>query len=294
MAETTADAMAHEFDIEEVEYLRHNGEALIARLFKPRGRGPFPAVIDAHGGAWCGGHRTNNDPINAAMARAGVVVASLDFRVPPQACYPGSVADLNYGIRWLKAHAADLGSAPQMVGAMGTSSGGHLVVLAAGKPEDPRYRAIPMMGNEALDARVAFLIVTWPVISPLGRYQYLKEAEGIARLGRARAQSMIANHDRYWLSEAAMAEGDPGLALERGDPMELPPLLYVQNPDDPLHPRANLERFVAAYRKAGGEVEIQWFEGDNYDLLRSDADAPAAQRALRAMSDFAHRHARRQ
>ena len=41
----------HEFTTEDVEYLRHGDTRLIARLYKPKGEGPFPAVIDLHGGA---------------------------------------------------------------------------------------------------------------------------------------------------------------------------------------------------------------------------------------------------
>src|SRR5437016_1536421 len=65
-------AMAYEIEIEEVEYLRHGSTPYIARMFKPRGAGPFPAVIDGHGGAWQGGDRFANDPINEAVAKGGV------------------------------------------------------------------------------------------------------------------------------------------------------------------------------------------------------------------------------
>jgi acetyl esterase len=41
-----------EVETEDVEYLRHGDTPLLARIYRPRGRGPFPAVIDAHGGAW--------------------------------------------------------------------------------------------------------------------------------------------------------------------------------------------------------------------------------------------------
>jgi acetyl esterase len=283
-----APAAVYEFDIEETEYLRHGDTPYLARLFKPRGDGPFPAVIDMHGGGWCAGKRTNNDPINAAMARAGVVVAALDFRVPPDAPYPSSVADLNYGIRWLKREAKRLHSRPDLVGAMGTSSGGHLVVLSAMRPTDARYGALPLAGP-VYDARVKFVITLWPVISPLGRYQFLKERR--AKLPPARIADMMESHDRYWISEAAMAEGDPVLALQRGERAELPPILYLQNPQDPLHPRDNLEQFVAGYRAAGGQVEVVLFEGAEYDLLRSRPDAPSACQAWRSMADFAHRMA---
>ena len=89
----------YEVDIREVEYLKHGEKPLLARIFIPRGKGTFPAVVEAHGGAWCIGTRANNDPINAAIAKGGVVVAALDFRGGPEATYPSSVADINYGVR---------------------------------------------------------------------------------------------------------------------------------------------------------------------------------------------------
>ena len=42
----------YEFTTEDIEYLRHGDKALKLRLYKPRGAGPFPAVVDLHGGAW--------------------------------------------------------------------------------------------------------------------------------------------------------------------------------------------------------------------------------------------------
>jgi hypothetical protein len=39
------------FDVEDVEYVRHQNKPLLARMFKARGQGPFPAVVELHGGA---------------------------------------------------------------------------------------------------------------------------------------------------------------------------------------------------------------------------------------------------
>jgi acetyl esterase len=47
-----------EFDVDDVEYLRHGDKPLLARIFKPRGAGPFPAMVECHGGAWCMSDRT--------------------------------------------------------------------------------------------------------------------------------------------------------------------------------------------------------------------------------------------
>src|SRR5712671_4198311 len=126
--------------VEDVEYQRQGGQALLARLYRPAGTGPFPAVVQVHGGAWVNKDRTDNDFIARAFAESGILVASLDFRMPPDAPYPASLADINLGVRWLKARARTYGSRPDWVGLFGTSSGGHQVLLAAMRPDDPRPR----------------------------------------------------------------------------------------------------------------------------------------------------------
>ena len=276
-------ASMHDVEIEDLEYLRHDGVPLMARVFRPKGTGSFPIVIEAHGGAWVNGTRANNDAINLAVARQGVAVAALDFRAPPAAGYPASVADIHYGIRWMKANAPRFGSRPDWVGAMGSSSGGHLVVLAAMKPHDPRYAAIraPQVGD---DATVPYVVALWPVICPLGRYRYLK--------GRPRDPSHgvllrgVESHELYWGSEQAMGEGSPAMALERGDKVEFPEILYLQNEHDELHPRADVDRFVKSYRDSGGKLQLEFFKGTGYDLIRTDPESGEARRCIRMMAAF--------
>src|SRR6059036_1907010 len=82
---------AYDIDVSDVEYVRHGDKPLLARLFKPRGSGPFPIIVDLHGGAWYRGDRTNDTPINEPLARSGVVVAALDFRMPPEGAYPAAM-----------------------------------------------------------------------------------------------------------------------------------------------------------------------------------------------------------
>ena len=135
---------AHDIDVADVEYLRHGDKPLLARLFKPRGRGPFPIMIELHGGAWVRGDRLNGNAANEALARNGVIVAALDFRVPPVAPYPASLADIHCGIRWCKAQAPAWNGRPDRIGAMGTSSGAHQAMLLGMRPRDPRYSALSL------------------------------------------------------------------------------------------------------------------------------------------------------
>jgi acetyl esterase len=279
-------AATHEITVQDVEYLRHGDRPLLARLFKPGGRGPFPMVVDLHGGAWCRGDRLNDAPINEALARSGVVVAALDFRMPPIASYPASVADIHYAIRWLKTRAESLGGRPDGVGVLGVSSGAHQGMLLAMRPRDPRYASIPLDGRA--DASVGCVVMCWPVIDPLSRYRYAKALKAKGQPYPEVVDRVLPCHDEYWKNEEAMAEGNPVLALERGEAVELPPVLYLQGTRDVAHPRPDLDRFVAQYRKAGGRVDLELFDGEVEGFINKNPDSPASKTALAAIVAFVH------
>jgi len=283
-------AGTYEIDVQDLEYLRHGDSPLLARMFKPRGDGPFPLVIELHGGAWCRDDRTSDSMINEPVARSGVVVASLDFRMPPVASYPACLEDINYAIRWFKTQAAALGSRPDRVGLMGTSSGAHLAMLSAMRPRDARYAAIPLAaGLPAADATVRAVVLCWPVIDPLGRYQYAKALKASGDPYPDVIDRVLPCHDQFWLTEEAMAEGAPARALERGERADLPPALYLQGTRDVAHPRADLDRFVAAYEKAGGEVELEMYDGEAEGFVKKSPSSPASQRAIVRIIEFVHK-----
>lgn len=285
--------MRHEIEIQDVEYRRHDGVPLLARLYRPQGAGPFPIMVELHGGAWCRLDRLADAVIHEPLARSGVIVAALDFRQPPVAPYPASLQDIHYAIRWLKARAAELGGRPDLVGSMGNSSGGHQAMLLAMRPFDPRYAALPdPPGAPALDATVRCVVMTSPVIDPLGRYHYARQLKAGGPPYPPVVDEVLPCHDAYWQSEAAMADGCPALALERGEPVQLPPVLYLQGTEDVAHPRPHLDRFVAAYRKAGGVVELELFDGEGQGFIMRKPGSPASNRAIELIVEFVHKQMR--
>jgi len=289
----TPTPMTRELDVDDVEYVRHGTKPLLARLFRPRATGPFPLMVELHGGAWCRGDRLNDTVINEPLARSGVVVAALDFRMPPGAPYPASLADINYAIRWLKTRATEFGSRPDLVGVLGTSSGAHQAMLGAMRPRDPRYAALPLpVSGAVVDARVRCVVMCWPVIDPLARYRYAKRLkEGGAPYPEV-VDRVLPCHDQYWQTEEAMAEGNPVLALERGERVELPPVLYLQGTRDVAHPRPDLDRFVMHYRKAGGQVELELYEGATEGFITRSPTSPAAGQAIEKIIEFVHKQIR--
>jgi acetyl esterase/lipase len=282
--------MSYEFKVEDVEYSRHGGTPLLARLYRPQGSGPFPIMVELHGGAWCRSDRLADKVIHESLAKSGVVVAALDFRQPPVAPYPASFQDIHYGIRWVKARAAELGSRPDMVGSMGNSSGGHQAMLLAMRAFDGRYGALPQpAGASAVDATVRCVILCSPVIDPIGRYRYAKDLKA---KGDTALNEVLPAHDAYWGTEAAMVEGSPAQALDNGEKVQLPPVLYLQGTEDGAHPRPHLDRFVAAYRKAGGVVDLELFDGEGQGFIMRKAGSPASDRALDLINEFVHKQIR--
>lgn len=273
MTAPVLDLKTTDYDVEDVEYLRHGDKPLLARVFKPRGEGPFPALVEVHGGAWCLSDRFTEHLRHEFMASHGIVSIALDFRSGNEAPYPASLQDINYAVRWTKAHARELKTQAQLVAISGQSSGGQLAMLAAMRPHDPRYAAIALpAGSPQVDASVPFAVLSWPVINPLSRYRHAKRTAAQANPPEW-PKGIIARHDAYWRNEANMAEGNPMLALERGEKVELPPAIWFQARGDTVHdykdpegtfPGNEPQRFVANYRKAGGDITLEYIEMERH------------------------------
>jgi len=267
------------FHAQDLEYHRPNGTPLLARLYRPEGPGVFPALVEVHGGAWTSGDRLNNSSIAEYLAANGIVVLSIDFRMPPVARYPDTLADVNFAARWLKTHAAEYGTRAELVGGLGTSSGGHLLLLNVLCPYDPRYSAAALPGGQG--AGLAYAIACWPVADPLTRYRVMRERDN---------DRLVQAHHAFWPSEAAMEEGSPQHILERGEAVETPPALIMQGTDDDNLTPDMADRFAAAYAKAGGAITLKKFPGQPHAFIPRDPTSPDALRALEMIKIFVHRH----
>ena len=271
----------YEFLVKDIVYQRSGGKERLARLYQPAGMGPFPAVLQVHGGAWNDKDRTDGQNVSLDLAEAGIVVLAIDFRNAGEAPYPASLQDINYGIRWLKAHAGEFGSSAGQVGAYGTSSGGHQALLAAIRPDDPRYRALSLAAAPDMDAKLAFVVSGWGVLFPLERYK-LAKAQGKPDLAK--------DHDKFFGSEATQIEATPALILERGEKVFLPPALVFQGTKDQWTTVELAERFAADYRKAGGSIDLLLLDGARHTFLNAHPFEPNSKKALKTMIAFVKQH----
>lgn len=246
--------------VHEVEYRRTpQGRPLMARIYQPVGAGPFPVVIDLHGGGWNAKDRTAEQPFDRAIAAAGALVIAVDMTRAPEASYPAGVVDANYAVRWVKASAsAWQGDVTAPLGIFASSSGGHVAELLMLRPRDTLYTAARLAKDPRLDATVDYLILRSPVSDVYARYQNAVAMNNAA---------MIKNNTNYFSPFTTIHESNPFEILKRGEHAMLKPMLIMQGAlDDNVRPAAQ-SRFVEAYRAAGGKVDFVIFAGSEHEWI---------------------------
>jgi acetyl esterase/lipase len=269
-------AAKFELKVTETEFRRTAaGRQLLARIYQPQGGGPFPTLLDLHGGAWNNKDRFANEPMDLAVAASGVLVVAIDMTLAPEAPYPASVQDANYGVRWLKARAATWNGDPTTIGVLGSSTGGHVAELIGMRPRDARYGAIPLPAAPSVDATIAYIATRSPISDPYARYQ---QAERMKREG------MMKNSRTYFNPWETIFEANPQLILERREPVTLPPILIMQGSlDDNVLP-ALQEKFAATYKAAGGDSRLHVFEGCEHEWVAKPG--PQTDRAHEMVKTF--------
>jgi acetyl esterase len=269
---------AAKFDLKvsEVEYRRTKaGRPLMARIYQPAGSGPFPTVLDLHGGAWNNKDHTAEEPMDRAIAASGVLVVAIDMTLAPEAPYPACIQDANYAVRWLKTKATSWNGDASRIGIYGSSSGGHVGELLAMRPRDPRYNAIPLAGASNIDASVAYVAMRSPISNTFARFQ---NAEKLKR------DPMVKNNTTFFVPWDTIHESNPQEILDRHEAITKVPFLIMQGAlDDNVLPAVQ-EKFVQSYKAAGGSVQYQLFEGSEHEWVAKPG--PQTDRAREMVKAF--------
>lgn len=251
------------------------GRPLLARVYAPKGAGPFPTLLDLHGGAWTRKDRFANEPMDRAVAASGVLVVAIDMTLAGEAPYPANVQDASYGIRWLKSRAREWRGDPAGIGLLGSSSGGHIAQLLAMRPRHPLYNTIPHPGDDT----VAYVATRSPISNPYTRWQQAEKMKN---------KNLIEASKTYFRPWETIHEGSPQEILERREPAVLKPLLIMQGAlDDNVLP-SEQEKFARAYRAAGGQCQYELFRGAVHEWTAQPG--PNSDRAAEMVKAFIARN----
>ena len=252
-------------DIKETDviYRQHPELALQARIYRNKSNRKQATIIDIHGGAWTYGDRTDNALYHRLLAAADFTTISIDFRHGPDNKHPSAIEDIEAAIEYTRANVDALGGDPERIGLSGSSSGGHLALLA----------------GITTTQKVDYVLALWPVSDPAYRYAYAQ------RENRTR---LVEAHDGYYGSVDDMQAASVQNVLDVGAWNQLPPVLIVQSGEDRNVPLEMTTELVRAYQSAGGYLEYAFFPGESHCFGHNPS--PATDRFNALIVDFARRH----
>jgi acetyl esterase/lipase len=103
-------------------------------ICSPRdGTARMPGVLLIHGGGWAKGDKGDMRDRCLRLARKGLVAVSVNYRLAdlsdPGTFWPAQLSDVQLAMRWMRAHARQLGINPAKICAVGDSAGGQLAVF---------------------------------------------------------------------------------------------------------------------------------------------------------------------
>jgi acetyl esterase/lipase len=192
----------------------------------------------------------------------------------PEAPYPACIQDASYGVRWAKWRAGEWNGDAHTMGVLGSSSGGHVAQLLGMCPNNAVYNKHGLPEAPNVDTVIAYVATRSPISDPFARFQ---QAEKMKR------DHMIKNSTTFFNPWETIFAGNPQKMLDRGEKVELPPMLIMQGGlDDNVIPVIQ-EKFSASYRAAGGECQYELFEGATHEwVAEPSANTTRAHEMLKA------------
>jgi acetyl esterase len=223
---------------------------LRTRVYVPDSvRGSAPGLVYFHGGGWVVGSIESHDRACRALAsRAGIVVASVDYRLAPEHPFPAAADDAVAATRWILANAASLEMDPKAIAVGGDSAGGNLTAVVC-----------QALRKDAL--RPAFQLLVYPgtdMTRSLPSHQMFKESFFLSK----------AASDWYlglYMGKSGLERDPRASPLFVDDLSGLPPALVITCGFDPL--RDEGKAYADKMRAAGVEVEAVCFEGQMHGVL---------------------------
>jgi len=229
-------------------------------LWVPESSTPPPLVVWIHGGGWMIGDRRylpetlRPNQLFDALLDAGLAVATIDYRLALEAPFPAQLHDAKAAIRYLRAHADELGIDTGRVGVWGESAGGHLAALVGlTGHRDDLEGGIGVVGeSSAVD-----VVVDWYGVADFTTMPRMTPPPHIAAKLEAAMHTPPEDTLVAGLDDAARADASP---ITHVTP-QAPPFLLVHGTADWLVPYAQSEQLHEALTHDGVDCRLEPVEG---------------------------------
>lgn len=207
-----------------------------------------PLIVHIHGGSWTSGQKSSDDmlPYLVGLTKAGFVVASVNYRLAPDATFPAQIKDVKCAVRFLRAHSPRYHIDPQNIGAIGESAGGHLAALLGTSKGQASFETSEYVGIDDSVKAVTDLFGPADLTTYVANYKLL--AGPIARfLGTSSTQT--ASPTQY------VDPSSPPFLIIHGDSDIVVPFSQSQELYDKLHAK-NVNAELITVTNAGHGLEL--------------------------------------
>lgn len=235
-----------------------------------------PVVVFLHGGGWRLGSRHSAGPTFSGpaaferVARAGIAVASVDYRLTGEATWPAQLHDAKAAVRWLRARAPELGVDPEGIAAWGESAGGHLAALLGLTADRPDLEG--GVGVTGPSSRVN-AVAAWYAPSDIAA---VATDLGTDPMDPNTREAQLLGAPAPSVPDAAAQASPVSYAAAGG-----PPFLLLHGAADRMIPCVQSERLNAALRTAGADVELHLYDrADHMWLGMPDVAQDALSRTI--------------
>jgi len=223
-----------------------------------------PAVLLIHGGGWKEGDKRQPREIEfgTTLAENGYVAASVNYALRSAGKFPINLKDCKNGIRYLRAHAGELGIDPNRIAVMGGSAGGHLSLMVAYTGDDPA------------------LAPTEPYPGVSDKVSCVVDFYGITDIGSRKKTDSNGNptEPRGVESEVQAIFGSTPAEWKKASPVghlrkDLPPTLILHGKKDTTVDRDQTQLLAEELKKVGAEYELVWLNqaGHSFSLRYGNA-----------------------
>ncbi|MBI2741100.1 MAG: alpha/beta hydrolase [Rhodospirillales bacterium] len=228
---------------------------LAVRIYRPASAPPdakLPCLVYAHGGGWVFGNLDSHDVLCAQFAlEAGIVVFAIDYRLAPEARFPGAFDDVVAGLEWVAANGASIGVDTAKLAIGGDSAGGNLAA------------AVAIWARDSGGPKLRLQLLAYPVTDAVGRAESYRRYEDGYGLNAATMEWFF---DHYTPDKGS--RGDWRVSPLRAKSLAgLPPALVITAGYDPLRDEGRAYAF--RLHQEGTQADLVEFGGMLHGFLSS-------------------------